>query len=199
MNDRLLHWYSMEKRLLLIKKFYRTHHRLPSYKEMLTLFKLNSKKAIHDIVYKWVDEHILQKIDNKLAPTSKFFGLPLYGMVKAGYPIIADETKDYFTLDEYMIRDPEKSFLLKVSGDSMMNAGIFEGDLVVIEQIHHAYPGDIVLAEIDREWTLKYFKKDRKKRAVYLEAANPKYPPFYPTQELVIRGVVKGVIRKFAH
>src|SRR3990167_4799531 len=184
----------MENRLNHIKKFYRLHHRLPSYNEMLTLFKLNSKKAIHDIVHKLIEENILQKINNKLSPTSQFFGLPLYGMVKAGYPIIADETKDYFTLDEYMIRDPERSFLLKVSGDSMMNAGIFEGDLVVVEQIHHAYPGDIVLAEIDREWTLKYLKKDRKKRKIYLEAANPKYPPFYPTQELVIRGVVKGVI-----
>ncbi len=188
---------STSDRLDQVKRFYRRYNRLPSYSEMLRIFRLASKKAIHDIVHKWVDEGILKLDENKIAPASRFFGLPLFGMIKAGYPIIADEDRQYLTLDDYLIKDPTSSFLLKVSGDSMVNAGIFDGDVVVIERKTQAQTGDIVLAEIDREWTLKIYKKDRSNNnAAYLEAANPKYPPFYPAQELTIHGIVRGVVRR---
>lgn len=190
---------SIHDRLDLVKKFYRKYNRLPSYSEMLRIFKLASKKAIHDVVHKWIDEGLLRIDGNKLAPASKFFGLPLFGLIKAGFPIMADENKQYLSLDEYLIDDPASSFLLKVSGDSMIDAGIFEGDVVIIKRSREALPGDIVLAEIDREWTLKIYKRDRIKRKAYLEAANTKYPPFYPKQELTIHGIVRGVIRKLAN
>lgn len=182
--------------LLEIKRFYGKRKRLPSYSEMLEVFGLSSKNAVHKIVHKWIEEGILNKENSKLAPTSKFFSLPLLGLVKAGQPILADENKSYLTLDEYMIDDPSSSFLLKVRGDSMVNAGIFEDDLVVIDMKRTAIIGDIVLAEIDREWTLKYLKKERDNR-LYLEAANENYPPLRPKKELKVHGVVKGVIRKF--
>ena len=78
----------------------------------------------------------------------------------------------------------------------MVNAGIFEDDLVVIDMKKQALIGDVVLAEIDREWTLKYLKKE-KNNDLYLEPANEKYPTLHPKGELKIHGVVKGVIRKF--
>jgi len=184
----------MLNRLNIIKKYYRRNRRLPSYSEMLKLFGLASKKAIFDIVHKWIDEGFLKKINNKLAPTSKFFALPLLGIIKAGFPILAEENRDYLTLDEYLIEDPTSSFLLKVSGDSLIQAGIFEGDIVVIEKDKQASTGDIVLAQIDREWTLKILEKTHD--GVRLRAANPKYPPFSPSQELTIHGVVKAVVRK---
>jgi repressor LexA len=105
------------------------------------------------------------------------------------------QSRSYLTLDEYLIDKPDNSFLLKVNGDSMINAGIFEGDLVVIEQKSDFKTNEIVLAEIDNEWTLKILKKD--KGITYLEAANPKYPPFYPRRELRIHGTVRAVMRKF--
>jgi len=117
-------------RLSIVKKFYRKNKRLPSYSEMLKLFNLSSKKAIFDIVQKFIEENFFQKIAGKLAPTSKFFSLPLLGVIKAGFPILAEENRDYLTLDEYLIEDPTSSFLLKVSGDSLVGIGIFEGDLV---------------------------------------------------------------------
>jgi SOS-response transcriptional repressor LexA len=79
----------------------------------------------------------------------------------------------------------------------MIEVGIFEGDLVIIEKKKDAQNGDIVLAQIDREWTLKILRNDKQKNTRYLEAANPNYPPFYPKQELQIYGIVKGVVRKF--
>lgn len=182
-------------RLATIKKFYKKHNRLPSYSEMLNLFGVSSKNSIFKIVTRWITDGILKKDGNKLAPTSKFFALPLLGLVRAGFPILAEEDRDYLTLDDYLIEDPQSSFLLKVRGDSLIGLGIFDGDIVIIERKKQATQGDIVLAQIDREWTLKILKKDGIR--VYLESANPKYPPFYPHQELQIFGVVKAVVRKF--
>lgn len=186
-------------RLALIKKFYRHYRRLPSYAEMLKLFNVSSKNAVFKIVHKWIEEGFIKKEADKLAPTSKFFSLPLLGIIKAGFPIIAEEDRNYLSLEEYLIEDPQTSFLLKVSGDSMIDAGIYEGDIVIIEQKKDARPGDIVLAQIDREWTLKILQKDRDRKTNYLIAANAKYPPFYPRAELQIHGIVKAVVRKFKH
>ncbi len=186
----------MEAILLPIKKFYRKNRRLPSYSEMLKLFGVASKKTIYDYMQKLVDGGFLKKVGNKFAPTSRFFALPVLGMIRAGYPIIAEEDRRYLTIDEYLIENPDNSFLLKVQGDSMVEAGIFEGDLVVIEQKKSAQHGDIVLAEIDREWTLKIFQKDIKTQTPFLKAANPKYPPFHPSRELMIHGIVRAVLRK---
>lgn len=187
----------IKDKLPLLKKFFKKNRRLPSYSEMLKLFGFSSKNAVFKLINKWVDLGLIIKEEGKLAPTSKFFALPLLGIIKAGFPILAEENKDYLTLDDYLIEDPNSSFLLKVSGDSMVNAGIFEGDIVIIERKKEAVIGDIVLAQIDHEWTLKIFKKDRLRRIAYLEAANPKYPIFYPKEDLQIFGIVKAVIRKF--
>ena len=180
-----------------VKTFYKKNRRLPSYSEMLTLFGFSSKNSVYKLVQKWMEEGFVKKDDgNKLSPTNKFFALPFLGIIKAGYPILAEENKNYLSLDEYLIGDPQSSFLLKVSGDSMIDAGIFDEDIVIIERKKEASNGDIVLAEIDREWTLKILRKDASNKK-YLEAANPKYPLFYPQKELQIFGVVKAVIRKF--
>lgn len=183
-------------RLDAVKKFYRHYRRLPSYQEMLELFGLSSKKSVFTIVQRWLQEGFFKKENNKLSPTTKFFALPLYGTVKAGFPIIAEENKEYLSLDEYLIGDPTSSFLLKVKGDSLIEEGIYEGDIVIIERSQQASFGDIVLAEIDKEFTLKILNYDRKRKISYLQAANPKYPPFYPKYELKTHGIVKAIIRK---
>jgi SOS regulatory protein LexA len=183
-----------QNRLSTLKKFYRKYKRLPSYAEMLKLFDLSSKNAIFKIINKWIEEGLLKKIHDKLSPTSKFFSLPLLGIIKAGFPILAEENRDYLTLDEYLIEKPDSSFLLKVSGDSMINAGIFDGDLVVIEKGKEAVSGEIVLAQIDREWTLKILEKINGR--VSLRPANPNSPSFHPREELQVFGIVKAVVRK---
>ncbi len=186
----------IEDRLSRIKKFYRRFRRLPSYSEMLKLFNISSKNAVFKIINKLIDLGFIEKDSKKLSPTKKFFSLPFLGVIKAGFPILAEENKDYLTIDDYLIENPQTSFLLKVSGDSMIGVGIFEGDIVIIERKKDANSGSIVLAQIDNEWTLKILKTDRKKHVSYLEAANPKYPPFYPRTDLQIYGIVRGVIRK---
>ncbi len=186
----------MIEKLSQLKKFYKKFKRLPSYSEMLKIFGFSSKNAVFKVIKSLIDEGFIKKENKKLAPTSKFFALPFLGQIKAGFPILAEEDRNYLTLDEYMIEDPNSTFLLKVSGDSLSGIGIFDGDIVIIERKKEATPGTIVLAQIDKEWTLKILKKDKKQQIVYLEAANPKYPPLIPRQELQIFGVVKAVIRK---
>ena len=187
----------MKDRISLLKTFYKTHSRLPSYAEMLKLFEVSSKNAVFKMVNKWIEEGFLKKEDGKLAPHNKLFALPYLGVIKAGFPILAEENREYLSLDDYLIGDPASSFLLKVSGDSMEGVGIFENDIVIVERKKDASLGTIVLAQIDREWTLKILRRDRATRKYYLVAANPKYPAFYPREDLQIFGTVKAVVRKF--
>lgn len=178
-----------------LRSFYRKNKRMPSYSEMLSIFNLSSKNAIHKIVKKLIEENYLQKLNNKLSPTNFFFQIPVLGNIKAGFPTGAEEELNFLSLDEYLIDKPNSSFLLKVSGDSMEGVGIFDGDMVVIEKTSQASSGTIVLALIDNEWTLKIL--DKKNGISILRAANPKYPEFIPTEELKVFGIVKSVMRKY--
>jgi SOS-response transcriptional repressor LexA len=82
-----------------------------------------------------------------------------------------------------------------VKGDSMIDAGIQEGDMVIVEKTGSPKVGTIVVAEIDGEWTMKYLRKHGNK--YYLEPANKKYKPIIPKNELKIAAVVKAVVRKY--
>ena len=117
------------------------------------------------------------------------------GEVCAGLPASAEqEIRDIVSFDEYLVRNPQNSFLLSVSGDSMIDAGIMEKDMVIVENTREPKHGDIVLAEVDGNWTMKYFH--RKGEMVVLEAANQKYSTIIPRADLRIAGVITAVIRK---
>jgi repressor LexA len=116
--------------------------------------------------------------------------------VEAGFPSPAEEVLvDTLSLDDFLIQNRQASFLLKVSGDSMKDAGILPKDLVIMDRSRRPQNGDIVIAEVDGEWTMKYFQK--KGKDITLIAANPKYPPIQPRKELRVAGVVTVVVRKY--
>ena len=180
-----------------IRDFHFQRNRMPSYSEMASLFGFASKNAAYRLANKLIQAGIIERDDKgRLIPCFWKLGLPLMGYVQAGFPSPAEEDLvDTMTLDQYLIRKREASFLLKVSGDSMIEAGILPGDLVIVERGVSPKTGDIVLAQIDREWTLKYYQKDGKK--ISLVPANPKYPTLHAKEELVIAGVVAGSVRKY--
>lgn len=123
-------------------------------------------------------------------------GLKVSGEVCAGFPSPAEEElRDVISFDAYLVAHPETSFLLSVTGDSMSGAGIMEKDLVIVERGREPKNGDIILAEVDGNWTMKYFHKRGK--TVTLEAANPKYPSIVPQTELRIAGVITALVRKY--
>ena len=118
------------------------------------------------------------------------------GSVEAGFPSPAEEELvDTLSLDDLLIQNREATFLLKVSGDSMINAGILPGDMVIIDKGLTPKSGDIVIAQVDGEWTMKFLHK--RKDDVVLVPANPKYRPIRPKNELKISGVVTAVVRKY--
>lgn len=170
---------------------------MPSYAEIMELVGFKSKNAVSKLVHKLIDAGILEK-DNqgKLVPAVGAGAVPLLGLVEAGIPTTADsQTLDTLSIEEYLVPKKEKTFLLEVKGDSMIEAHIDEGDLVIAERSQSAKNGDIVIAEVDGGWTLKYFKTDGKQ--VWLEPANKHLKPIYPEYEMRVAAVVKGVIRKY--
>jgi SOS regulatory protein LexA len=191
-----------EKRTLqtvrnLIMAFFRENRRMPSFGEMVDLLGVRSKSVVNFWVDKLIEADILEK-DGKGRLTFKksVFAIPMAGSVQAGFPSPEEEALcDIMSIDEYLISRPDSSFLLKVSGDSMTGEGIMEGDLVVVEKGRQPRNGDVVIAEVDGEWTMKYFRKQG--RQVILEAANPKYPIIRPKSELRLGGVVTAVVRKY--
>src|SRR5918996_1998190 len=174
-----------------IRAFYRSHKRMPSYSELMAVVGFRSKNAAYKLVERFVRREWLDKDETgKLLPGRRFHDLRLLGTVAAGFPSPADEELlDSVTLDELLIRNKEATYLLKVNGDSMIEAGILPGDLLIVERGAAPRDGDIVIAQIDREWTMKYFRRRGDK--VFLEAANKDYQPIHPTEELNIAAVVR--------
>jgi SOS regulatory protein LexA len=180
-----------------IVSYYEREKRMPSYQEIMKLVGFKSKNAVYKLVEKLVDEGVVRKDgQGRLTPTDSLFELPLLGLVQAGLPSVAEaEHLDTLSIDGYLISNRERTFLLEVKGDSMIDAHIEEGDIVVAERSTTARDGDIVVAEVDGEWTLKYYKNEKGK--VWLMPANKKFKPIYPKEILRIAAVVRGVMRKY--
>ena len=126
--------------------------------------------------------------------TSESLTVPLLGHIAAGSPILAEENiDDYLSFPKGMFGNGEY-FALHVRGDSMIDGGIFDGDIAIIKQQNTANNGDIVAALLDEEATLKTFQK--KSGKVQLIAENPAYEPIIP-ESLTILGKLTAVFRKY--
>ncbi|MFA6294924.1 MAG: transcriptional repressor LexA [Candidatus Paceibacterota bacterium] len=181
-----------------ILSFYKETRRMPSYTEIMTLLGFKSKNAVFKLINKLIGEGVLDKDSRgRIIPNRLFGEVPMLGLVEAGFPTVAEEdTTNTLSLEDYLIPNKEATYLLEVKGDSMIDAGIQEGDLVIAER-NKGEPksGDIVIAEVDGGWTMKYFRKHG--NTVFLEPANKKYKPIYPTFDLKVAAIVRGVVRKY--
>src|SRR5574343_759259 len=176
--------------------FYERKKRMPSYAEIMAILGFKSKNAVYKVVNKLIDAGLVEKDSNgKILPTNLFQEVKLLGLVEAGIPTVAEEeTLDTINLDSYLIKNRGSSYILEVKGDSMIEEGIKEGDMVIVERKSDAKDGDIVIAEVDGGWTMKYFRK--KGNIVFLEPANKNYKPIYPENDMKSSAIVLGVIRK---
>ena len=180
-----------------IVAFHRRHKRMPSYQEIAQLLRYRSKNAVWKLVQRLIAQgRVARDARGRLLPTNYFHEIPWLGSVIAGYPSPAEEELlDTMSLEDYLGHNKDATYLLRVSGDSMSEAGILPGDLVLVERRDTARSGEIVVAEVDGEWTMKTYRK--RGRAVTLEPANKKYPPIVPKEAIRIVAVVKAVIRKY--
>jgi repressor LexA len=181
-----------------VEAFYQKHYRLPGYGELMALTRFKSKNAAYKLIEKLAADGVVAKEQNgKLSPGPRLrSGIRLLGLVEAGFPSPAEEELlDVMDFDEYLAPNKEASYLLKVKGDSMIDAGIQPGDLVVVERKATYKPGSIVIASVDGEYTMKYLRK--RGDAFYLEPANEKYKPIWPKGALNVEAVVTAVVRKY--
>lgn len=178
--------------------FYNRDRRMPTYTEMMSLFGFKSKNSVARLVDKFIEEGIVTKdYLGRLIADQSWDSIPMLGSVKAGFPAdVAEELKDTINIDSYLIAKKENSYMLTVDGDSMIDAHIADGDMVLVEKTNTAKDGQIVIADVDGEFTMKYFRKDEKNR-VWLEPANKNFKSIHPKMYLNITAVVKAVIRKY--
>ena len=188
----------VSERIPVVNRFVQKHGRAPTLDELCSLFNVKSKNTASVMAAKFVEAGVLARTatGRLTAPRqSPAFKLRLLGSVAAGFPSPAEESLlDTMSLDEYLVTRPEATFMLRVEGDSMVDAGILPGDTVLVERGRTPRNGDIVIACVDAAWTMKFFFKDTK--GVRLEPANKKYETIRPKRGLAVEGVVSSVIRK---
>ncbi len=126
------------------------------------------------------------------------YAIPLYhSCVKAGFPSPADDfIEQYLDLNEFLINCKNSTFFIRVSGSSMINAGIFQDDILIVDRSLKPKKHDVVLAILDNEFTVKRFIKQSGQ--IILKSENPKYRSIYlqPDAKFEIWGVVTRVIHK---
>ena len=187
-----------------IREFQTKRGYSPSLSDLATAFGVRSKNAVAKVVtvlFRTGHLHKDPKGRIKIIDVIQEAGagpmmLPLFGPIAAGFAApVEEQAEETITIEDYLVRDKSSTFLLRVKGDSMINAGIHEGDLVVVERGKEPRAGDIVVGILDGEFTLKRLVKEKGK--FFLKAENDNYPELHAREELKIAGVVRGIIRKY--
>ncbi len=181
-----------------LQDYYADWKSIPSYTKLCEVFGIASKSWVKAILNRLEKAAFIERTpDGVWVPTRQFFARPLAeSSVQAGMPQAVTATQgDYHVIDELLIDTPSKTTLIPVKGDSMIEAGIHEGDIAVVEKRSLANVGDIVVAIVDNEFTLKTLAREGKE--FILLPANRAYPAIRPRGSLEIFGVLVGLIRKY--
>lgn len=181
-----------------LRVYWKHYRAFPSMEKLKGVLGLTSTGGVFKALGRLVDEGYLERTAGRIAPTKKFFALPIIGTVRAGLPQPADQTEEpeLLSIEDYLVDHPERTSFCRVKGESMRDAGLLDGDLVVVEANSPTRTGDIVVAVVDNEITVKYLTADQK-GAWQLQPANPDFDVIVPTKSLEVLGVVVGVIRRF--
>lgn len=181
-----------------LRDYYAEHRVLPSFAGVAKLVGLKSTSAVSAMVVRMKSAGLLESSpDRRLQPGKRFFEREVLDSVPAGSPQPANDVlPDAFNIDEFLISNPSRTVLLKVKGDSMVDAGLLPGDTVIVKKDSPASVGDVVVAVVDREYTVKYLAKD--KTGFYLKPGNKAYQNIRAKDDLQLFGVVVGSFRKYA-
>jgi SOS regulatory protein LexA len=180
-----------------LQDYYADHSVLPPYSTIMALLGFKSKSPVAALIARLKLQGFLESTpERRLKPGKRFFERPIFDSVRAGAPSQAgDERYDTLTIDDFLVSHPSSTVLVTVKGDSMIDAGIMPGDTVVVEKRGPANVGDIVIAIVDNEFTLKTLGREKGK--FVLLPANPAYPVIRPQGDLEIFGIVVGQFRKY--
>jgi repressor LexA len=181
-----------------LQDYYAEWKSIPSYASLCDVFGIASKSWVKAILDRLAEAGFLERTpDGMWIPTNQFFARPLAeASVPAGMPVTVSATQgEYHVIDDMLIDTPSKTTLITVKGDSMTGAGIHDGDVAVVEKRNLANVGDIVVAIVDGEFTLKTLGKEGGK--FVLRPENLDYPMIYPQGTLEIFGILVGLVRKY--
>jgi repressor LexA len=181
-----------------LQDYYADWKSIPSYASLCEVLGIASKSWVKAVLDRLCKAGLLERTPNGAwIPTRQFFGRPLAeSSVQAGMPVPVSATQgEYLVIDDFLIDIPSLTTMITVKGDSMIEAAIHDGDIAVVERRKSANVGDIVVAIVDNDFTLKTLGKEGGKYV--LRPANPAYPVIYPQGSLEIYGVLVALIRKY--
>ena len=199
--------FKQKKLLDFLVDYYNKNHVYPTFDEMRGFLQIKSKSGIHKLLSSLEEKGFVNRLPHKARALSinanvnekeKEKDLPFLGRIAAGNPIEAiTGSFEQISVPNYLVNNKDEHFTLEVTGDSMIDAGIYDGDIVVIRKIEVANSGDIVVALIDQnEVTLKRFRSF--KNSIALEPANKNYKTrLFGENRVKIQGKLVGLIRKF--
>lgn len=169
---------------------------LPSYDVICSDLGFKSKNSIWQYFQKLIEEGLIISKNSYFFVSPELFGVDYFHEgIRAGFPSPAEDyPAEKISFDELLIPQPSSTFTVRIVGDSMIEAGIYEDDIAIVEKGRKPKNGDIVIAYVDEEFTIKYFRN--KDGEIFLEPANSNYSIIKPTRELEIFGIVTGIVRR---
>ena len=179
-----------------LQEYYARHQVIPSYARIGELVGIASKSAVSKLLVRLrLQAYLTKSPDGHLVPARRFFERPLVGTAPAGFASPATEILgDAISIDDFLVAHPASTVLVQVRGDSMIGAGIHDGDYLVVERRANPPTGSIVVAIVDGDFTIKYLQKDG--AGYYLQPANANFPDIRPRGELQMFGLMVGMFRK---
>lgn len=185
--------------LAVLQDYYAQHRLIPSYSTISKLLGFSAKNAAAALVRRLEKAGYLRRTpDNRLTPTPCFFELPRsISAVRAGMPeAVIDAPADMVNLEALLVHKPSITFFTPIKGDSMIDVGLMDGDTAVCEYRQLANVGDIVVALLTNEVTIKMLIKERDRYVLKPENKTKDYPILRP-DPLEIMGVVTGSFRSY--
>lgn len=195
-----------QKRLLnIIYRFIKNTGYPPTFEEMREELQVKSNQSIIDFLKKLVSHKLIRKSEGSargitILPSGyQLLGkdplTPFLGITTAGLPLLTTEIGGQWEqISADVARLADEIFLLKVKGDSMINAGISDGATILVKTAKEFFSGDIVLAEVAGQSTIKRFVSEDKPPYLYLKPENPKYDVIYFTDEVKLKGKVISIL-----
>jgi repressor LexA len=183
-----------------IKHYQQENGGYPTYREIQGALGFNSINSVSQYIKQLAVKGYLELIKNKgyrlgAEERPAFVNLSLMGSIQAGSTNITQENPETVVIPQQWVSSPQKSFLLRVRGNSMEDAGIHEGDMVVVDSSKKAQIGDVIVALVDGETTVKRLAQKNGKN--YLQAESKQHSDIHPKGSWEIQGVVKSLIRQY--
>lgn len=180
----------------IIENFIKKWWIISSLEQIKELLWYANRAGARLFLQKMIKDWLLELINNKYSPTNLLSWYPLFESVRAGLPFTPQsETDSQIQLNSYLIEHPNSTFFVKVKWDSMQDAGIVEWDIAIVDKSMEVKNWDIIIASIEWDVTIKYYKKTWNR--ITLIPANNNYKPLIIDNDAEILWVVVGTIRKY--